>query len=221
MLATTVDDVIAILDQIIVECRADGDRVGFFAALYRQITVRVRDGIIGGLFDDGPRMSAFDAAFANRYFAAYDAFRAGATTPKCWATTFATTHSRPPHHPAGARARHQRARELRPRRGNGPDVRRGEPAGLPVRLRQDQPHPRGHAPAGRDHPGGVSPFIGLLAQAGGTTAIEALDFSIRIARGDALLHATLLSTAAGGDPALIRETERQDVAAVIDALLTI
>jgi hypothetical protein len=33
MLATTVDDVIAILDQIIVECRADGDRLGFFAAL--------------------------------------------------------------------------------------------------------------------------------------------------------------------------------------------
>ena len=41
------------------------DRVGYFAALYRQVTVEVRSAIHSGLFDDGPRMDRFDTLFGN------------------------------------------------------------------------------------------------------------------------------------------------------------
>jgi hypothetical protein len=52
----------------------DGDRIGYFASLYRQVTVAIRAAIRTNEFDDGERMSRFDAAFGNRYFAALDAW---------------------------------------------------------------------------------------------------------------------------------------------------
>src|SRR5262249_42976851 len=76
MQAGSIDDVLRILDGIIADCRSRSDPLGYFPALYRAVTVRVKQGIANGAFDDGPRMAAFDAAFANRYFAAYDEFRA-------------------------------------------------------------------------------------------------------------------------------------------------
>ena len=41
-LANTIDDVIGILDEIIADCRSRGDRLGYFAALYRQVTLKVK-----------------------------------------------------------------------------------------------------------------------------------------------------------------------------------
>ena len=70
MPATNIDDVLRILDGIIAGCKAKSDPLGYFPALYRQVTLTVKQGIASGYFDDGPRMDRFDALFASRYFAA-------------------------------------------------------------------------------------------------------------------------------------------------------
>jgi hypothetical protein len=87
----SIDEVIARLDDLVADAIAAGDRMGYFASLYRQVTVAVRDGIEAGEFEDGARMDAFDTAFGNRYFAALDAWRAGAQPPKCWEQAFKAT----------------------------------------------------------------------------------------------------------------------------------
>ncbi len=61
-----------ILGTIVADTTATANPRGYFAALYRQVTLEVRRGITAGDFDDGARMSTFDAAFANRYFTAYE-----------------------------------------------------------------------------------------------------------------------------------------------------
>ncbi len=52
-LPTTIDEVVARIDDIIDQSRADNSRIGYFAALYRKVTVGVRDGIAAGEFEDG------------------------------------------------------------------------------------------------------------------------------------------------------------------------
>ncbi|MGB1277620.1 MAG: DUF5995 family protein, partial [Nannocystaceae bacterium] len=54
----TIDDVLEALDDILVDARRDKSRNGYFAALYRKVTVRVKQGIEAGEYDDGPRMAA-------------------------------------------------------------------------------------------------------------------------------------------------------------------
>jgi hypothetical protein len=85
---TTIDDVILRLREIIEESSAERDRRGYFAALYNRVTMAVRDGIARGDFDDGPRMARFDVTFANRYLAAYDAYRSGGAVPRVWQHAF-------------------------------------------------------------------------------------------------------------------------------------
>jgi hypothetical protein len=89
MQATNIDQVLEILDSIIDEAKAEESRLGFFAALYRQVTLEVQRGIERGFFDDGPRMERFDTLFANRYFAALDAWQAGAAPTRSWKVAFA------------------------------------------------------------------------------------------------------------------------------------
>jgi hypothetical protein len=86
-----IDGVIERLTGIVGQAQAEADRVGYFAALYRQVTVEVRAAIRAGRFDDGQRMSRFDAIFGNRYFDALDAWRRDRTGPRCWRVTFELT----------------------------------------------------------------------------------------------------------------------------------
>ncbi|MET7783484.1 DUF5995 family protein [Streptomyces sp. NPDC005388] len=88
MAAENIDDVVDRLAGIVREAGRAGDRVGYFAALYRQVTVEVRTAIHGGLFEDGARMDRFDTFFGNRYFDAYDAWRRDQSGPRCWRETF-------------------------------------------------------------------------------------------------------------------------------------
>lgn len=88
MNASTIDDVIARLDHIIDRARQERSRLGYFAALYRNVTLRVRAGIAQGRFEDGPRMGRLDVRFANRYFAAYDQHREGHAPTRCWQVAF-------------------------------------------------------------------------------------------------------------------------------------
>jgi hypothetical protein len=83
-----INDVIAALDSIVDRARDEQSRLGYFAALYRRVTRRVRDGIAQGRFQDGPRMEHLDVVFAGRYLTALDRFRAGQDPGRSWHVAF-------------------------------------------------------------------------------------------------------------------------------------
>jgi len=86
--ARTIDEVIFHLDQIIDRCSRDRSRMGYFPALYRKVTVKVKEGIAAGRFEDGPRMEHLDVRFANRYLEAYYAFHTGKPVTQSWRLAF-------------------------------------------------------------------------------------------------------------------------------------
>src|SRR5882672_6051841 len=88
MTPQNIDEVLMELDQIILRARNGRDRLGFFATLYRNVTIKVKEGIAAGLFEDGPRMEKLDVTFANRYLAALRSFRRGEPLSKCWLASF-------------------------------------------------------------------------------------------------------------------------------------
>lgn len=93
MPAQSIDEVIARLDEVIARSRRERSRLGYFALLYRTVTVKVKEGIQAGVFDDGARMEQFDVVFASRYLDAYESYRRGARTSKCWLATFRAADS--------------------------------------------------------------------------------------------------------------------------------
>jgi len=245
--ADNIDDVLRILDGIIADCKAKSDPLGYFPALYRQVTLTVKQGIATGSFDNGPRMDRFDAIFANRYFAAYDAWRSGGQPSKCWQVAFQAMQS----------GRLIILQDLLVGINAHINLDLGVAAGetFPGAALQDF-----HGdfdkineilsdllPKVEDTVSEFSPLLGLLAKIGGKDAIEVLDFSIDAARDDAWLHAVILSLQPSSawpltvqaldskvaflgkliaQPTglvaqavnLIRDTESKDVPAVIDAL---
>ena len=68
--------------------------MGYFAALYRRVTVEVKGRMDKGHFVDPARMEALDAVFANRYLDAYHRYRCGEGTTRAW--TYAFTASADP-----------------------------------------------------------------------------------------------------------------------------
>ncbi|MGV9711251.1 DUF5995 family protein [Gordonia sp. NPDC003424] len=94
---TTIDDVVTALDGIIAWAHDAPSRLGYFAAMYKRITLAVKKAIADGVFDDGPRMERLDVAFAARYLDAVNRWfhpdRYGSPT-RSWRTTF--THAADP-----------------------------------------------------------------------------------------------------------------------------
>lgn len=86
----TIDEVLQELDQIIFTCRKESSRIGFFATLYRNVTIKIKEGISAGIFEDGPRMERLDVAFANRYLTALESFRKNEPLSSCWRIAFQT-----------------------------------------------------------------------------------------------------------------------------------
>jgi len=86
--AQTIDEVLEKLDEIIEWAIREERRLGYFTALYRKVTGKVREGILTGRFQDGPRMERFDVIFANRYLDALSAFLEGRQASKCWMVAF-------------------------------------------------------------------------------------------------------------------------------------
>lgn len=84
MPAQTIDQVIENLDEIIQEAKDTRSRRGYFAALYRKVTIEVQKGIAENKFDDGARMEKLDVIFANRYLEAYNLFRSGEEPTQSW-----------------------------------------------------------------------------------------------------------------------------------------
>lgn len=88
---TTMLEVIARLDAIIEETRRAGSRLGYFPALYREVTAKIAEGIGTGLFDSPERMGRLAVTFANRYLQAYDDYRCGQPVTESWRLAFDAT----------------------------------------------------------------------------------------------------------------------------------
>jgi hypothetical protein len=87
----TIDDVLAALRSVVDDAARDGDRIGLFAAVYRQVTDTIARGIADGLFDDADRLSRFDAVFAGRYLTALETWRDGRDPGRSWRLAFRAT----------------------------------------------------------------------------------------------------------------------------------
>lgn len=91
MEAQTIDQAISLMDDIVAKSASQGSRAGYFAALYRKVTLRIRDQILAGYFEDNARMEKFDVIFANRYLKAYSQWDQGKRTTDVWKTAFQAT----------------------------------------------------------------------------------------------------------------------------------
>ena len=86
--ANSIDEVIYILDKIILESENNSDTIGYFSALYRKVTIKVKEGINNNFFDDGPRMEKLDVVFANRFLKAYYLHRNKEPITNSWRKVF-------------------------------------------------------------------------------------------------------------------------------------
>jgi len=82
------NDVISRLDEIVEQCTDEKKRAGYFAALYRRMTLAVADGIKNNMFENAERMEKLDVNFAARYIDAYNAYYAGRPCSLSWKFAF-------------------------------------------------------------------------------------------------------------------------------------
>jgi hypothetical protein len=247
MQASNIDDVIAILDGMVADCMAKGDPIGYLPALYRCVTLQVKKGIEDGAFDDSARMASFDAIFADRYFAAYDAFRSGGELTKSWELAFSATAS----------GKLIILRDLLVAINAHINLDLGVAAGTTYQgadlhafhgdFDRINKILAALIPPVEKAVGEFPPLLHLLEDIGGKDAVEVLDFSLDAARDDAWLHACLIADLppekrpdliaaldskvsflgkvvaqpggiVGKVVDLIRDTESRDVPAIIKAL---
>lgn len=191
--AQTIDQVIVQLDEIIATAIQQQSRIGLFAALYRQVTLRVRQGIAAGAFQDGPRMERLDVIFANRYLAALAAWQANGTPSQCWAYAFDATRRTDliilQHLLLGINAHINL--DL------GIAAAQTSPGAAILGLHDDFNRINAILGALTDSVKLVvaefSPLIHLLDQVGSSVEDELVNFSMTIARDDAWQHAQLLA----------------------------
>jgi Family of unknown function (DUF5995) len=217
MVAEGIDEVIESLAAIVRQARDNRDRVGYFAALYRQVTVEVRTAIHAGLFDDGARMDRFDTIFGNRYFAAYDSWRRDRSGPRCWREAFGHLDDRDTiivqHLVLGVNAHINLDLAVAAADTCPADAIHGLRRDfllindiLSRVLLQVQ-----------DAVGDLSPYLWLLDRFGGRADEQILDFSIRRSRQEAWQHAVLLAGQSGTQRA--ETIDRLDARAAILARL--
>lgn len=84
----TIDDVIATLQDIINESITNKSPLGYFAALYQKVTIKVKEGIANNYFDNGPRMEKLDIIFAKRYIDAYYNYQENKPITSSWEKAF-------------------------------------------------------------------------------------------------------------------------------------
>ena len=84
----TINDVLAVLDDIIQENQKANDSLGYFAVLYRRVTIKVKEGIETGYFEDPERMERLDVIFAKRYIDAYYGYRDNREVTQSWDKAF-------------------------------------------------------------------------------------------------------------------------------------
>lgn len=88
MPARNLAEVVSSLSQIIADCRSTNCSLGYFPILYRRVTLRVKQGIQAGEFEDGLRMERLVVVFANRYLDAYEQFQGKQPCTESWKVAF-------------------------------------------------------------------------------------------------------------------------------------
>lgn len=93
----TIDEIIARLNAILDDALRQGERIGYFVALYERVTTNVRRALVAGnVFEDNERMERLDVAFASRFLDAWDAHTSGGTPTRSWQAPFAVLDDRGP-----------------------------------------------------------------------------------------------------------------------------
>ena len=182
MPARTIDEVIEQLDDLLSRARREKSPLGYFAALYRNVTIKVKEGILAGSFEDGARMERLDVTFANRYLDALERYRRGEEPSRCWRTSFRAAENWHPivlqHLLLGINAHINL--DL------GIAAAQTSPGARLAGLRRDFDSINGILCAMlndvQDRLTLVSPWMGVLDRAGGRTDEEILNFSIDRAR---------------------------------------
>lgn len=88
MLPVTIDEVIQQLDEIVLQAKKNNDRSGYFPALYKKVTIEIKNKINEGYFDDNKRMEKLDIVFANRYLEAWSNNQNGVECSESWELSF-------------------------------------------------------------------------------------------------------------------------------------
>ena len=91
MIVTTIPHVLYKLDEIVRWCENAGSRQGYFAALYRRMTLAVLEGMQQNIFADNSRMEKLDVIFANRYLEAWSAYQNKQPLSKGWQIAFSSS----------------------------------------------------------------------------------------------------------------------------------
>ena len=86
--AQTIPEVITNLDNIIDWSIQHNSRIGYFASLYRHMTIAVKNQIDNNGFADGLRMEQLDINFANRYLQAWEAYTTKMKCSNAWCASF-------------------------------------------------------------------------------------------------------------------------------------
>ena len=84
----TIEEVIDVLETIIIESEKNNDPMGYFAALYQKVTIKVKEGIANNYFENGPRLEQLDIVFAKRYLDAWYSFKNNEPVPLSWQKAF-------------------------------------------------------------------------------------------------------------------------------------
>lgn len=193
LIARSIDEVLAALDGIIARSIETENRLGYFAALYRKVTAKVKEGIDEGFFDDGPRMERLDVIFANRYLGALDQWERETEPTQAWRVAFeAADRWRPlilQQLLVGINAHINldlgiAAAETSPG---------GEIESLMVDFARINEILFGLVRQVQEEIGEVSPWIALLSKIGGWVGDEIIRFSLEIARREAWAFATELA----------------------------
>jgi len=90
-LPNTIDEVIDQLTEILTWSKENGNRLGYFPALYNRVTMEVKKKIDQDYFDDNDRMEQLDVIFANRYIEAFNEYRNNNICTQSWQLAFDTT----------------------------------------------------------------------------------------------------------------------------------
>ncbi len=186
MTTPLIDQVIEDLDRIIDRAIEAEDRIGYFAALYRRVTVKVKEGIeTPGFFENPERMDLLDFTFASRFLDALATWEKGGQPTSAWVAAFEAARSWRPvilqqlvlginahiNLDLGiACARVSPGAELASLKGDFDRI--NQILGSLVGLVEHQI-------------GGLSPWFSLLSRIAGEEGVRVVEFSMRIARDEA------------------------------------
>lgn len=82
------------MDSILSWAQQNNSRSGYFAALYRKVSLKVKTQLEQGAFEDNERMEKILTVFANRYFEAFNHFLNQTQGSRSWQIAFEAAHDK-------------------------------------------------------------------------------------------------------------------------------